>query len=291
MADLEAVDQEGWQALGEGFPASPASDADLAVIAAGLDGAAATDLRTAYAPLARIVDDRRRERAGRDGDPFLVGVAGGVASGKTTTSRALASLLREGVGASVEVVSTDGFLLSNVELEAARLTTRKGFPESYDETALLAFVDAARAGGFPLDVPVYDHTLYDVMAERRTIEPVEVLVVEGVNALQSLPRSGASLAERFDLGVYVDVDEADLREWFMARMVRLRAAAAESDEPSFYDSFAALSDERFQTVAEMVWSQINRPNLVDHIAPTRDRAEVVVEKAADHSVRGALIRA
>jgi type I pantothenate kinase len=290
MATFEDIDAGSWYARGTDLAVGPGVSAALDVLATDLPGTSGADLVSAYAPLARVVGDRREARGDGAAGPFLVGVAGGVASGKTTTSRALAALLPAGDGATVEVVSTDGFLLSNVDLEAARLTTRKGFPESYDEAALLAFVDAARAGAFPLEVPVYDHTTYDVMAQRRVVEHADVVVVEGVNALQSLPRSGSSLVDRLDFGVYVDAREPDLRRWFVDRMVRFRAAAAEDGRSSFYDVFAALSDEGFLAMADTVWTQINLPNLVDHIEPTRERADIVLEKAADHSVRGVRFR-
>lgn len=202
---------------------------------------------------------------------MLVGIAGGVAAGKSTAAAILAELLD---GRSVAIVSTDGFLLPTAELMARNLIMRKGFPESYDVTALEVFLDAARAGATDLTVPVYSHETYDVVPGRR--EPVgtpDVLVIEGVNALQ--------FAERLDLAVYVDAAEADMEAWYMTRFLEVCAAPPPG---SFYAQFRGFSSDELHLFGREVWRTINLVNLRECIAPTRASAHVVVTKRRDHSV-------
>jgi len=231
------------------------------------------DLRESLAPLADLVLARTRA-----GGPVVVGLAGGVAVGKTATSQMLASALVDRHGLRVEVVSTDGFLMANAELDRLGLSARKGFPESYDRERLVGFVTEVRAGR-PVGAPRYDHLIYDVVVDSGAlVDGPDVLVLEGVNALQE------PVAEFLDLAVYLHADEDDLRRWYHARIRRLRAEAP-GDGSSFYDGFTAMTDDEFAVVADGVWDSVNHPNLVDHIEPSRARADVVVEKAPDHSIR------
>ena len=220
----------------------------------------------------------RLSEAPRTGRPVVVGLAGGVAVGKTATSSMLASVLADRDHLRVDVVSTDGFLLPNAELDRLGLSARKGFPESYDHARLVGFVEDVRAGR-EVVAPRYDHLTYDVVVDGGVlVGRPDVLVLEGVNALQD------PFVDRLDLAVYLHADEDDLRRWYHARIRRLRADAP-GDGSSWYDSFTGMSDDEFAVVADAVWDAINRPNLVDHIEPTRARADVVIEKAADHSIR------
>jgi type I pantothenate kinase len=176
------------------------------------------------------------------------------------------------------VVSTDGFLMANAELDQLGLAARKGFPESYDHRRLVGFVSEVRAGR-RVGAPRYDHLVYDVVVDGGVlVEQPDVLVLEGVNALQE------PLVGRLDLAVYLHADEDDLRRWYHARIRRLRAEAP-GDGSSFYDGFTSMTDDEFAVVADGVWDSVNHPNLVDHIEPSRSRADVVVEKAPDHSIR------
>ena len=237
------------------------------------------DQRAALAPAAdlvvRLVADARTRPPSAS---VVVGLAGGVAVGKTATSSMLAAVLADRDGLRVEVVSTDGFLFPNAELERRGLSARKGFPESYDHERLVKFVVAVRERR-PITVPRYDHLTYDVTVDGGVqIEAPDVLVLEGVNALQE------PLVDRLDLAIYLHADEEDLRRWYHARIRQLRADAP-GDGSSWYDGFTGMSDDEFAVIADTVWDSINGPNLADHIAPTRARADVVVEKAADHSIR------
>ncbi len=237
------------------------------------------DLRESLGPVADLVVTRARV-----GDVVVVGLAGGVAAGKTVAAGALASVLSDRDGLAVEVVSTDGFLFPNAELDRLGLTARKGFPESYDRDALVGFITAVRKGRGPVAAPQYDHLTYDVQPdEPHLVAHVDVVILEGVNVLQE------PFADRLDLAVYLHADELDVRRWYHARIRRLRAEAP-GDGSSFYDAFAGMSDDEFAVVADVVWESVNRPNLVDHIEPTRAHADVVIEKAADHSIRSLAVR-
>jgi type I pantothenate kinase len=242
------------------------------------------DQRLALAPVADLVVALVRGGPAEDQvRTVIVGLAGGVAVGKSATSTAIASVLADRDQLGVQVVSTDGFLLPNAELDRLGLSARKGFPESYDRARLVEFVEAVRAGD-EVVAPRYDHLTYDVVVDGgvRVARP-DVLVLEGVNALQP------PLADRLDLAVYLHAEEEDLRRWYHDRIRRLRADAP-GDGSSWYDAFAGMSDDEFAVVADAVWDSVNHPNLVDHIEPTRAGADLVIEKAPDHSIRAVHVR-
>jgi len=265
--------------------------------------AAARQLGADHLPLATMVSllaATQRRRAVQIADllgipdrraPFVLGLTGGVAVGKSMAAGAVAVLLREHFGLVTEVVTTDGFLHPNAALEAQGLMARKGFPESYDHAALLAFLGDVQAGRDDLVAPRYDHLASDVLAEPGpALGRLDVLVLEGVNVLQPSPDPGAlSVADHLDLSVYVDADEALMHAWFTARLLALRARPA-GDAPSYFASTAAFSDEEFVSLSDVVWEQVNVANLVEHIAPSRQRADLVLEKGADHRVRRVLLR-
>lgn len=207
--------------------------------------------------------------------PVVVGIAGAVAVGKSTLAADLAERVRAR-GFRVEVVGTDAFLFPNAELDRRGLGPQKGFPETFDLEALTAFVEAVQAGRAPVDVPVYSHEVYDrVTGASRTVGPCDVLVVEGVNALQ------VPTADRLDLRVYLDAGEELIERWFRERFVALCEAAPPG---SFYEPLRAAPREQQLAVAEMAWSGINLVNLREHIEPSRANADAVVEKGADHRI-------
>ncbi|MBL8779273.1 MAG: type I pantothenate kinase [Acidimicrobiales bacterium] len=221
-------------------------------------------------PLDQVVD----RLAPVPGRTRVLAIAGPVAVGKSTIATELADRVRAG-GASVEVVTTDGFLRPNAVLEAQGLLDRKGRPETYDLDRLDALVAAARAGEASLSAPVYSHQRYDVLDEPDVFARPDLLVVEGVVALQ----------RRFgDLGVYVDAAVEDLEAWYVARMHDLVRDAADDPE-SFYFGWADLGPETVTELAVAVWTEVNLPNLVEDIAPSAARADVVVHKGPDHAIR------
>jgi len=217
----------------------------------------------------------RRVASGvRSDRSFVVAIAGPVAVGKSTLAARLADRVRAEAH-TVEVVATDGFLLPNVELARLGLLDRKGIPATYDLEHLEAVVGDAHAGRSPLEVPVYSHEHYDVEDEPWRFVRPEVLVVEGVVALQR------PIA---DLGVYLDADRADLERWYVERFRALVAAAAD-DPASFYRGWVGLDDDEIAALARDVWRLVNLPNLDEHIEATRANADVVLEKGADHALR------
>jgi type I pantothenate kinase len=243
------------------------------------------DTAGVYAPLARWIGRRRDAGA----EPLIVGVAGGVAAGKTTLAGRLAELLAAGPSSPrVLVVATDGFLRPNAELSAMGLATRKGFPESYDAAALIEALATLKARR-PATIPTYSHLTYDV-EPGRPVEPADVIVVEGINVLQ-LPTGGLPLApsDLLDVAIYLDAAEADLRRWFEERLVAL-FDAARGEPSSFYHQWSGWEASEIGRFADAVWQEINLPNLRDHIAPSRLRADVVVTHDGDHRVRTVLTR-
>jgi type I pantothenate kinase len=223
-----------------------------------------------YLPLIELIAARALR------SPFLVGIAGAVAVGKTTIVRALARGL-EAHGRRVEVLSTDAFLLPNQVLNERGLRMRKGFPESYDDGAITEVLTRLRSGT-PATVPVYSHDVYDIVpGATHTVSASDLVLIEGIVALQHPAK------RQLDLAIYVDAPEECVRRWFVERFVRLTEAAA-SDASSFYHRFAALPPEQVRQLAEGTWDAINGPNLQQHIAPSAANADIVVVKAADHSI-------
>lgn len=221
--------------------------------------------------------------------PFVVGVAGSVAVGKSTTARILKELMsRWPHTPRVELVTTDGFLYPNAELEARGLMLRKGFPESYDRRTLLRFVADVKAGVPEVDAPQYSHLTYDRLPGLQTIHKPNVLIVEGLNVLQPPTAradgtSAEAVSDYFDFSVYVDAEVEDIREWYVRRFLKLRETAF-SDPRSYFHRYAGLTDEEARRTALGIWTSINEPNLVENVEPTRERATLILSKAYDHKV-------
>jgi type I pantothenate kinase len=224
--------------------------------------------------------------------PFVIGVAGSVSVGKSTTARLLALLLaRWPQHPRVELVTTDGFLWPNAELERRGLLARKGFPESYDRRALLRFVTAVKAGRPRVSAPVYSHLTYDIVPGKRAVtHRPDILLLEGLNVLAPAP-AGAALAvsDFIDFSVYVDAAAADIRRWYVERFRQLRETAFR-DPSSYFRRYAAMDEAAAVARAEELWEQINGPNLEQNIAPTLARANVVLRKGPDHNVTRVRLR-
>lgn len=225
--------------------------------------------------------------------PFIIGVAGSVAVGKSTSARLLQELLRQSAGRPrVELVTTDGFLYPNAVLEERGILDRKGFPESYDRRALLDFVIAVKSGKAEVKAPVYSHVIYDIVADQQiTVTNPDILIVEGLNVLQPAPsgRGDLAVSDFFDFSVYVDADESDIRDWYVARFMALRDTAFR-EPTSFFRAYAELSDEEAVAQANEVWDAINKPNLIENIEPTRERATAILRKGSDHVISEVRIR-
>jgi type I pantothenate kinase len=232
---------------------------------------------------------------GEDKVPFLVGLAGSVAVGKSTASRALRELLsRWPHHPRVDVVTTDGFLYPTAVLEERGLMARKGFPESYDVRALVAFVRDLKAGKDRVTSPVYSHLVYDILpGEAKVIERPDVVIVEGLNVLQANPGPDGPprvfVSDFFDFTIYVDAETADVRSWYVERFLALRDTAFR-DPSSYFHRYAGLSDAEAAETAARIWADINEPNLLRNILPTRDRADLVLRKGRDHAVEEILLR-
>ena len=224
--------------------------------------------------------------------PFIIGVAGSVAVGKSTVARLLRELLKRWPGTpSVELITTDGFLYPNAELERRGLMERKGFPESYDRLALLKFVADIKSGAEVATAPVYSHLIYDIVPGAKVeIRRPDVLIVEGLNVLQPAgPGQDVALSDFFDIKIYVDAGTENITEWFLNRFYKLRESAFTNPE-SYFHRYAEIPVEQALARAKEIWQTINLPNLVENILPTRARATLVLRKGANHAVESVLVR-
>jgi type I pantothenate kinase len=283
------------------------TDAEVRSLSATGEPPSGAEVVDVYLPLAQLLTllaetKRKAQRSigafleeDRDDVPFVIGIAGGVAVGKSTMARVLQALLRKNADRpAVDLLTTDGFLLPNAVLEERGLMGRKGFPESYDQRALLAALASIRAGDPEVITPVYSHVAYDVVPNQfQTLRRPDIVIVEGLNVLQvntrGAPRDHVVVSDFFDFSIYVDAAEEDVARWFCERLLTLRSTVLQEPD-SFFHRFASLSDQEVAAIAAQVWDEINLVNLRENIAPTRGRAHLVVEKDSGHRVARLLLR-
>ncbi len=230
------------------------------------------------------------------GVPYVIGIAGSVAAGKSTIARMLQALLgRWPDHPRVDLVTTDGFLFSNAVLEARGLGARKGFPESYDVRGLMRFLAEVKSGATEVHAPRYSHLTYDIVTDEEIVlRSPDIVIVEGVNVLQTPSRRGRSeptvvVSDFFDFSIYVDANEADLERWYVERLLVLRETSLH-DPRSYFNFLTQYTEEATRDFARQVWAQVNLVNLRENIEPTRGRAHLVLEKGADHAVRRVRLR-
>ena len=303
---FRAFTREEWRKL-EDHPMFPISGIDLTKLQALNEPLTTEEVEDIYIPMVRLLQIHlthyRNLHNERDQFfdntskpiPYIIGIAGSVAVGKSTTARLLQKLLSmTPEKPKVELITTDGFLYPNEELERRGLLNKKGFPESYDAKQLLSFLSSVKSGRDTLEVPLYSHLYYDVIKDKvQTINCPDILIVEGINVLQVTtgrkPKRRVFVSDFFDFSIYVDASERDLREWYLERFKKLQQTAFR-DPDSYFHRYATYSEELLMKFANEVWDEINLVNLQQNILPTRFRADLILEKGECHFVRGVRIR-
>jgi len=307
FSPYNSFDRVEWARLRDAMP-QPLSELDLDELRGINEQISLDEVTDIYLPLARLINMYVKSTENLyqttnaflgqavEKVPFIIGIAGSVAVGKSTTSRILQALLHHTPGSpKVDLVTTDGFLYPNRVLEARGLMSRKGFPESYDVKRLMRFVADVKSGFPEVKAPVYSHVVYDIVdSEYHLIRRPDIMILEGLNVLQT---NGAGLRQEpksfvsdfFDFSIYVDASESDIKRWYMERFKMLRQTAF-LDKRSYFHRYATMSEDAAEDFAQHIWQDINGKNLLENIWPTRYRAQLILEKGAGHAVQGVKLR-
>ena len=292
---FEKINRKTWQSLHR-KTTPPLTEEELDSIKSFNDQISLQDVTDIYLPLAHLIQIYKRSKEDlafskgiflqRESkkQPFIIGVSGSVAVGKSTTSRLLQILLSRIVpGASVELVTTDGFLYPNSVLIEQDILNRKGFPESYDMEALLNFLDQLK-NGQDVDIPVYSHEIYDIVpGQKQRVEAADFVIVEGINVFQNPHNARLYITDFFDFSIYVDAAVENIESWYLDRFLKL-LSFAQDDPGNYYYRFTQLPLSEVKDFAHQVWTSINLINLQNYIEPTRNRAEVILHKSKNHEI-------
>jgi type I pantothenate kinase len=307
VSPFRVFTRQEWASLRADTPMT-LDDEDVKRLQSLSDPTSLEEVEAIYLPLSRLLSlyveatqglyRATRTFLGGNGSktPYIIGVAGSVAVGKSTMARVLRALLSRWPNTpKVDLIATDGFLLPNAVLRREGLMERKGFPESYDRPALLAFLTAIKAGKRNVTAPVYSHLVYDIVpGETAAIDRPDILIVEGLNVLQPsrLPHDGRGVpfvSDFFDFSVYIDADEAVIRRWYIERFQRLRKTAFQ-DPASYFHRYASVDEEEAAEIADGLWTRINLVNLRENILPTRPRADLILVKGENHAIEKVALR-
>lgn len=297
------IDRQEWAHAAAGMT-QPLTETEVVQLRGIGDRLDMAEVRDVYLPLSRLLSlyAKSTRRLGVDtaaflGEPdsttpFVVGVAGSVAVGKSTIARLLRELMSRWPDTPrVELVTTDGFLYPNEELARRGIMHRKGFPESYDRKAMVRFLTDVKSGASEARAPFYSHVRYDIIPNAQvTVRRPDVVIVEGLNVLAPPPAPhDVAVSDLFDFSIYVDADEDHIASWYVDRFLKLREGAF-SNPNSYFKVFADITDDEARTNAMTFWNDINLPNLRENVEPTRHRASLILKKGADHTVDQVLLR-